>query len=454
MKCYDAQKYISKVVLFMSSSFPSFFFTAWSDRALGGGRDPLGLQSIWSQVARTSIQGVNSVSGDIIGWRTLIVASGVAKWLSPEGTAEEHQTIILAFERLIAYLRVQSDLKHIKEGLRGRSQATKTVAQGLSGIYVTGQQQNKPDILQDLKQTGVIGQIAGPARNLAILTSDYYLTAAGENLWDVVSQKIHTHESSLRAVLLNGVSLSHIDGIKEEILSWVNPLHFTLEERVHYHSLILEANGLKDKKVGSWKHQNQKDLAAIVRGYSNQDIENFTLEALIEKSKDYSNIHQWLTDIKQIETLIGTADKLFRLVLFQCKKESTISEIKEMIKTKVAKFTSNMELESTAWQRLKQATNAAYDEEKGKEIIACFETLHGAKNEHLDRYISTLISLNQKISKYRKKSSWLEKRGEKWFTFSMYIPKQEPKFRPEALEHSYYLQNFARLVHDIHQEGS
>ena len=451
MKCYDAKKYISKVVLFMSSPFPPFFFTAWSERTLGGGRDPLGLQSIWSQIARTSIQGVNSVSGDIIGWRTLIVGSGVAKWLNPESTAEEHQTIILAFERLIAYLRVQSKLKHIREGLRGSSKAAKTAAQGLSDIYVTGQQQNKPDILQDLKQTGVIGQIAGPARNLAILTSDYYLTVAGENLWDTVSQKIHTHESSLRAVLLDGKSLSNIEGIKEEILSWINPLHFTPEEREHYHSLILEANGLKDKKIGAWKHQNQKDLTAIVRGYSNQDIKNFTLETLIDTSKDYSNIHQWLTDIKQIETLIGTADKLFQLILFQCKKESTISEIKEIIKTKVAKFTSNMELESTAWQRLKQATNAAYDEEKAKEIVACFDTLHGAKEEDLDRYISALINLNQKISKYRKKSSWLEKRGDKWFTFSMYIPKQDPRFQPEALEHSYYLQNFARLVHDIHQ---
>jgi len=428
----------------MPHSNLSFFFTSWSDAKLGGGRDPLGLQSIWSNIARLGIQGVNSVSGDIMGWRTLLAAAGVAEWLKPHSNVEEHQELMQRFERLVAYVRIASNTE-AKEGVRGSTRVSKTLSeQGFTQIQVVRGETNYQEILHDQRQTGVVGQIVGPAQNLNLLNSKFYLTLEGNKLWELIKPTIEPFKKILKQILIEGKPLQ--EAIKQPILSLIGPKFISPEEVHWYEEYLLQANGIKKDALEHWQQLRQISLVRIMRELKEKQADApINLETLLSIAPPDPDVREWLQDIQYIETVLGTADKIFRWLLRECKDEKHLVDLQKKLEEQGLNCQNSLQIDSRAWKRLEQATFSSYGSDRGEAILGILRLL--TTTDSFEEYLHQLILLNQTISKYRKKSAWMEARGKNWVTLSVYLPESNINLSGTRMEHSYYLENFSRLVY-------
>ena len=428
----------------MTTQNTPFFFTSWSDAKIGGGRDPLGLQTIWSNIARLGIQGVNSVSGDIMGWRTLLVAAGIAQWLKPNSKPNEHQDLMQVFERLAAYVRMDSS-EQAKQGVRGSTRVFRHLSDiPFSQIRLKDSHADYRAILADQRQTGVVGQIVGPAQNLNLLNSDFYLTPIGLELWEVISPTIKPFQKELEKILIKGEPLQ--EEIKSPIISLVGPKFISAAEVQWYEKFLLQADGIEDNKLEHWKHDRQVNLVTIIRELKEKHgTSTVNLETLLPIATPYPDVETWLQDIQKIETVIGVADRLFRWLLRECKDEKNLAELAEKLSKEGILCQNELQLDSRAWKRLERATLSSYGSERGKDIIEILKQLTTTDSQ--ENYLHQLLQLNGLISKYRRKSAWIEQRGGKWITLNVYFSESTVNLSSQKMEHSYYLNNFSRLIY-------
>lgn len=101
----------------MKDEFGELFFTEYDEKITGTSkRDPLGLQPIWSYYGRRVIKHLTTVSGDIRGFREVLLCLSICASVKDNHNKIGYRELILLFEQLFVYSAI---IKDEKEGILG-----------------------------------------------------------------------------------------------------------------------------------------------------------------------------------------------------------------------------------------------------------------------------------------------------------------------------------------------
>ena len=321
-----------------------FFLTDWAEAKLGGGRDPLGLQIVWSKLARQGLQGINSVCGDLTGWRTLLIGAAIAHELQ-----DEPKKVILSFERLAAYSKFAAAPNPKNSHLKGKVEKNAWIISRLwLGKYLCGAKDKTTlfwRLLSNQENTGVKDH-SGAAMHLGILTSELRLTSIGQELWDILKCQtdITTHLHLLKTWLCEGVP---IDDTLETLVIQLTGFTFSCKkEQDWYIKYVLRAEYLKrsSQKPKGWTSSHQEYLSIVFHTYKRDEL--FLSNNIVNIDKLGNKVSsltlsdgtittddcvQWLNSIGEIEQILGLADKVFLWMLFVLRDVHTLDELVDKI---------------------------------------------------------------------------------------------------------------------------
>lgn len=101
----------------MKEDYGEIFFTEYDDKITGTSkRDPLGLQPIWSYYGRRVIKHLTTVSGDIRGFREVLLCLSICATVKENHNNANYKDLILLFEQLFVYSAI---INGNKEGILG-----------------------------------------------------------------------------------------------------------------------------------------------------------------------------------------------------------------------------------------------------------------------------------------------------------------------------------------------
>ena len=455
-----------------------FFLTDWAEAKLGGGRDPLGLQIVWSKLARQGLQGINSVCGDLTGWRTLLIGAAIAHELK-----DEPKKVILSFERLAAYSKFAAahanpkKNSHLTKGIRGKNALDRYPDYGWENIYVSAKDKTTPvlRLLSNQENTGVKGQISGAAMHLGILTSELRLTSIGQELWDILKCQtdITTHLHLLKTWLCEGVP---IDDTLETLVIQLTGFTFSCKkEQDWYIKYVLRAEYLKrsSQKPKGWTSSHQEYLSIVFHTYKRDEL--FLSNNIVNIDKLGNKVSsltlsdgtittddcvQWLNNIGEIEQILGLADKVFLWMLFVLRDVHTLDELVDMMKQ--SDFTilplTSMDPNGRSYRILQEIVCEAYPKGKNQKSSIARKILSLVSCSSFKEYIQTLIDLNILVSKQRGKLEWLKKQDQGYLCWKHYqisskhsLPQNTPL---NYWYHSYYFPQFYSLVTETYKGWS
>ncbi len=291
----------------------TFFVTEYQSTDRDGGRDGLGLLPIWSRVARRCIWNVTSISRDLAGWRSLLVAVWLAEQVTGGADSAETRRVMLAAERLIGLARWHAPDPSVRhsDGLRGGTR----IGHLEGPVRVSGDQ--RIVILKGQASTGVVGQIGRPAVRSGLLSEELTLDDDARGRMAGALAEVVPHLDRVRGWLLEGATIDLA----------APPVLLNVLARACSRAPLGpdEAEWLLDRVVfashgsdsdGPWTSAQQRALARGLLAVPAVDKANQSevpkrLLPAIQQDAVGDTVRQWLDDIQAMEALLGRMDDLF-----------------------------------------------------------------------------------------------------------------------------------------------
>ena len=420
----------------------SFFVTDYQDTKLDGGRDGLGLLPVWSRVARRCIWNVTSISGDLAGWRSLLVCAWLAQRVGDATDAKAHRRTMLAAERLVGLARAFAPNRELRvtAGVRGGTRLTR-----LHGIvYVAGTQ--PLELLKGQNATGVVGQIGRPAVRSALLDEFLTLSREAERHLDSILEPLEPELPRLRNVLLRGEPIDLTDPpiLLDLLARACIPRPGSQTEAEWLRAQVINASGGDDPE-GQWRSEYQTTLARALFEHPALDTAPLAelphrIAPLLGDGGPATAVREWLSDIRTLETLLGRMDDLFTVV------RALTMEAKP--KPRIFEFIEAAWEADPAWssvhgedveQALLQIAELAPNE---REPFAAFAAGLAAKNPGW--CLDALLQRNRFVTSRRRRREWMLEEGD---VIRADIGSQRTELRASTdWQHSYYLSELRALV--------
>jgi len=286
------------------------FLTALSPNArLQGSRDPLGLLPVWSRLGRRAIANVTTVSADLRGWTTLLLATGMHEHGVAQGWwRDDDLEPFYRAEQLIAFAREA----------HGRGQAVRGI--GRVRIHLRAHDDGRTPIplgrsrerriLQNQRGAGVWGQIAASAQKSQLLDpKQLRLAGQGRTLWErVFAPRLAPHQPRWRRILADehGFAPKGRDATLAKALDALTGPTLHPVEVTIYRDRILH---------GGTSDGPQAQLVALLRKHLDAPMTQPHLRALAEEAGPTTLLGRALTDMAHAEAALGPIESLFAWLL-------------------------------------------------------------------------------------------------------------------------------------------
>ncbi len=424
----------------------SFFVTKFQSTERDSGRDGLGLLPIWSAVARRCIWNVTTVSSDLAGWRSLLLAAWMAERLAPHDDTSR-KTVLLAAERLIAVARwhAPDPTTRTRAGVRGGTRLERP----REGLTVAGP--TPIEILRSQESTGILGQIGRPAIRTGILTEDLRLSAPSADVAERWFAPMYEERAVLRRWLIDGRSLD-LDAPLLSVIARASGSPPSAEEAAWWFDHVGCARRATDPE-GRWHPRLQTCVARQLREHrkatSAGEIALVLRGALATSTDpDAPDVMAWLDDIVHVEAVLGPMEALFRWLLTSTAERKTRKEIRDTLSAEWSKPAGDrLSWIDTVATRVAESRSRAMEvvrlpADERAEILRFSDAL---VRRDPDDSIDALLERNRAVTGRRKRGSWFTEHTD---GLSAEFPGTRAALGDgHDWEHGYYLAELASIVH-------
>jgi hypothetical protein len=297
------------------------FLTLLDPRAkIKGSRDPLGFQPIWTRFGRKVVRNLTTVTTSVRGFTVLLLGFYFVEQAveQPQKSEADFPALFLKFEQLAAYSRVAwrngNGATQVDEGnILGIQRVNKYLREGNNRVRISAQQ--VAQILSNQRTYGLWGLYAGAARSSGLLES------------------VHSRLTPVARQFVESEYLPHLDRAASHIFRFLDKdrtfeprgkdnllgsrlanilrAGFSGPEEAFYSKHLLFGGDTDSPQKRLWERIHAVNLPA---SFSMQE-----LKEVVKQSKVAGDtiLTDRLEQIKQVETVIAPAGRLFGYLLSQ-----------------------------------------------------------------------------------------------------------------------------------------
>jgi hypothetical protein len=428
------------------------FFTAWSEPALPGSRDPLGFISVWSDVGTGLIPHVKTTASDLDGWLTLLLSVAIA------GHALQHDLdrgtvpnvgFIHRVEKIIGYARGSNPNAKINiwAGLRGQGEMKKWVKQPKIPLH--------EPVLINPPAAGVWGQISGSAEVARLLDKDFRrLCVTPESLFDTAWDRVLTalaHPSSKQLLGTEPVAYLEPGGKHARLVQAIRDC-FPSDEGRPLASAVRQ--GLDKRLLGG--ESSYAALANFLRapdgtafaGWSRGGLTRSLLGSAVDVvAPQHPILAEQLTQILRVSSVLGRSELAFSILTHDSLRRGTVSEVDG--------YLSDM-IDSRAMPADWEAGFHSRVEPHDRRELSVLGRAWASGQPAAVR--QALLLRHECVMRRRKHQPWVRIIGSHWSVLRAGSTREDAsgatakvvdRLRHDDLVHPYYLSAFASLAHAL-----
>lgn len=431
-----------------------FFVTKFQSTERDGGRDGLGLLPLWSNLARRSIWNVTTVSSDLAGWRSLLLAVWMADLLAPADRGSRERALFAA-ERLIALARWHAPNRtaQSRAGVRGGTR----VAQANGAVHVGGLTPHT--FLRAQESSGIVGQIGRPAIRSGLLTEDLHLSKRSRDAADRWYCALRDERATLRRWVIDGAHVNLdsdlLSAIEGAVCRWP-----AQEEADWWFAQVACARDATDP-TGSWQPGLQRCIAEHLRTLTPPKDPGalvHRLRAALARSADpdASAVTAWLDKLVHVEAILGPMAALFDWLRTRLAEPTTPDEAVRGLDHAWFQPLAG----ATSWIEVVAPHVAAHQDE----ALRALELPDDARGEFFrftdavtrrdaDATVRAVVARNAAVTGRRgQKEPWILAHAGHWLT--MFHGDRPALLHPQTWEHGYYLPQLATFANACGEASS
>lgn len=434
--------------------------------AVVGSRDPLGLLPVWTRVARgrrgdadaTGITNVTTVSGDLRGWTTLMIALGLARRFGGDPFDTE---CFFRAEQVIGYARVwaaevDGSVPAAAGNVRGvsRIRAHLREAGQCGGSVALGTLTRETTILGSQSSGGVWGQISAAAESSGLVhRKGRVMAPAARELWEGAWwPQLKPYRRALEKLVKGSTSLSLTT--HAELLRALARLHgdrLLADEVAPYRRHVLEGKGGAVLGSAAQEELVASVLAGEAVGGAPESRADVLAWATRAEKSGRSSAGELLRTMAGSEQLLGPMEKAFSWLLGWHKEPWA-----DVVTALEGVWPGPAAWAEAAHDELLTASLDAYG--RGRDgpghLLLLQQSRTALVSGDVERFLRSLVDLNAWVMGFRR-------RGGPWVAVDDGVVVVDmgdessglgPDDRDATWVHSYYLEPLQRLVR-AWQEG-
>ena len=426
----------------------TFFVTKYEDTVRDGGRDGLGLLPIWSRVARRCIWNVTSISRDLAGWRSLLVAAWLAERVTGSAVDAESRRVMLAAERLIGLARRHAPDAALRDTDRLRGGTRLDLLDG--SVRVSGDQ--RIVILKGQASTGVVGQVGRPAVRSGLLSEELSLDDDARDRLDRALAEVVPHLDRVRGWLLDGapIDLTEPPAVLNLLARGCSRTPVDVDEAAWLLDRVVYAARGHDPD-GAWSPDYQATLARALLAQPGSDTTSLDelpslLEPVLAPGITGDPVRAWLADIRDVEALLGRMDDLFAWLRFCTKQAQPRSAVADALR-KQWQDDKSLRWIGASSSGLERALVLLDDLGIGDELLPFASFVQAVQEQDADACIRAVLDRNEAVSSRRDRRPWVSSLGD---SLRAELTSEQGRLRFGAdWVHTYYLAELQSLVRDL-----
>jgi hypothetical protein len=307
---------------------PPFLTALDPENQIKGSRDPLGVERIWTNLGRTLVGNLTTVTRSVRQFTTLLLGIHFASQVSPQGDEEDgFLSAFLRFEQLAAYsrylhLQAHRDIRGVRAVRRNLNEGGGTVP---ISVLPKGQ------ILSSQQAYGIYGlfRMASRASGLLEDALEDLLTRTGRapTVADVVERQVASLPKNCQHEILSLIARNGKVDVQSDVLKALSHAlrpNLTLEEVGFYGAYLVRGEHLVDSHLQSVQARLWEVLEAVSTARPDQfgwdrEFSMLELMACIERARRAgdSDLADRLNRVQRCEELLGLSARLFDYLIGQ-----------------------------------------------------------------------------------------------------------------------------------------